>query len=118
MYGDPRPGTEHPGMIRVVRGGTLDDTSWLKPTAHFWIGFRRKASRPKVRLMSHKLPPVLTDQQPAITVRTAIDPVNAAVRCAISRPVCLPAVVQTVQRFRRQGQNRPVPWFLKFHHAR
>jgi hypothetical protein len=27
-------------MIRVVRGGTLDDTSWLKPTTHFWT--RRK----------------------------------------------------------------------------
>jgi hypothetical protein len=23
-------------MIRRVRGGTLDDTSWLRPTAHFW----------------------------------------------------------------------------------
>jgi hypothetical protein len=23
-------------MIRRVRGGTLDDRSWLKPTAHFW----------------------------------------------------------------------------------
>ena len=23
-------------MIRIVRGGTLDNTSWLKPTAHFW----------------------------------------------------------------------------------
>jgi hypothetical protein len=21
---------------RVVRGGTLDDTSWLKPTTHYW----------------------------------------------------------------------------------
>ena len=26
----PRPG------IRNVRAGTLDDTSWLRPTAHFW----------------------------------------------------------------------------------
>jgi hypothetical protein len=23
-------------MIRRVRAGTLDDTSWLQPTAHFW----------------------------------------------------------------------------------
>jgi hypothetical protein len=23
-------------MVRVVRGGTLDDTSWLRPTTHFW----------------------------------------------------------------------------------
>ena len=22
--------------IRNVRGGTLDDTSWLRPTVHFW----------------------------------------------------------------------------------
>jgi hypothetical protein len=36
LFGTPRPGTKHPGMIRVVRGGTLDDTSWLKPTAHYW----------------------------------------------------------------------------------
>ena len=46
IYGDPRPGTEHPGMIRVVRGGTLDDTSWLKPTAHFWT----RSAQPWVRL--------------------------------------------------------------------
>jgi hypothetical protein len=26
----PRPGSAH------VRAGTLDDTSWLRPTAHFW----------------------------------------------------------------------------------
>jgi len=26
-----------PGMtVRNVRGGTLDDTSWLRPTVHFW----------------------------------------------------------------------------------
>jgi hypothetical protein len=25
-----------PNEKRVVRGGTLDDTSWLKPTTHFW----------------------------------------------------------------------------------
>ncbi len=33
-------GAAQPGrageMIRRVRGGTLDDTSWLRPTAHFW----------------------------------------------------------------------------------
>jgi hypothetical protein len=22
--------------LRRVRAGTLDDTSWLRPTAHFW----------------------------------------------------------------------------------
>ena len=36
LFGNPRQGTQHPGMFRVVRGGTLDDTSWLKPTAHYW----------------------------------------------------------------------------------
>jgi len=28
----PTPGS----TIRNVRGGTLDDTSWLRPTVHFW----------------------------------------------------------------------------------
>jgi len=25
-----------PDEKRVVRGGTLDDTSWLRPTTHYW----------------------------------------------------------------------------------
>jgi hypothetical protein len=33
-------GAPHPGqtgaIVRLVRGGTLDDTSWLRPTMHFW----------------------------------------------------------------------------------
>jgi hypothetical protein len=32
LTGSPRLG----GMFRSVRAGTLDDTSWLKPTAHIW----------------------------------------------------------------------------------
>jgi hypothetical protein len=28
-------------MVRVVRGGTLDDTSGLKPTMHFWTRSRQ-----------------------------------------------------------------------------
>jgi hypothetical protein len=36
LFGNPRPGTKHHGMVRVVRGGTLDDTSWVKPTTHYW----------------------------------------------------------------------------------
>ena len=28
----PRPGS----TVRNVRGGILDDTSWLRPTVHFW----------------------------------------------------------------------------------
>jgi hypothetical protein len=35
-YGMPRPGPQGLGMIRILRGGTLDDTSWLRPTTHFW----------------------------------------------------------------------------------
>ena len=27
--------------LRIVRGGTLDDTSWLKPTAHYWTRSRQ-----------------------------------------------------------------------------
>jgi hypothetical protein len=36
LFGNARPGTDHPDLVRIVRGGTLDDTAWLKPTAHFW----------------------------------------------------------------------------------
>jgi hypothetical protein len=36
LFGNARPGTDYPGMVRIVRGGTLDDTSWLRPTAHYW----------------------------------------------------------------------------------
>jgi hypothetical protein len=46
MYGNPWPDTEHPGMLRVARGGTLDDTSWLTPTAHFWT----RSAQPWVKL--------------------------------------------------------------------
>ena len=31
-----KPGTALPGTFVAVRAGTLDDTSWLRPTAHFW----------------------------------------------------------------------------------
>ena len=31
-----KPGTAPPGGFVAVRAGTLDDTSWLRPTAHFW----------------------------------------------------------------------------------
>jgi hypothetical protein len=34
--------SETPGeMIRRVRAGTLDNTSWLRPTAHFWTRSRQ-----------------------------------------------------------------------------
>jgi hypothetical protein len=32
VYAGPRPGS----TVRNVRAGTLDDTSWLRPTAHIW----------------------------------------------------------------------------------
>ena len=31
-----KPGSANPNAFRAVRG-TLDDISWLRPTAHFWI---------------------------------------------------------------------------------
>jgi hypothetical protein len=32
----PPPGATPPGTLRTIRAGTLDDTSWLRPTVHFW----------------------------------------------------------------------------------
>ena len=34
--GDTAVGADTLDMVRRVRAGTLDDTSWLRPTAHFW----------------------------------------------------------------------------------
>jgi hypothetical protein len=31
-----KPGSAPPHALRVVRAGTLDDTSWLEPTVHFF----------------------------------------------------------------------------------
>src|ERR1700730_17914770 len=31
-----KPGSATPNTVRVVRAGTLDDTSWLRPTTHYW----------------------------------------------------------------------------------
>jgi len=28
--------TPEDAVVRRVRAGTLDDTSWLRPTTHFW----------------------------------------------------------------------------------
>ncbi len=36
ISGGPKFGSEPPGTQRIVRGGTLDDTSWLRPTRHLW----------------------------------------------------------------------------------
>jgi hypothetical protein len=35
MCNGAKPGSANPNAFRTVRG-TLDDTSWLRPTAHFW----------------------------------------------------------------------------------
>ena len=42
LFGEPRPGTEGPGLVRVVRGGTFDDTAWIRPTMHFWTRSAQK----------------------------------------------------------------------------
>jgi hypothetical protein len=36
LTSSPQAGAAPGQIIRRVRGGTLDDTSWLQPTAHFW----------------------------------------------------------------------------------
>lgn len=36
VVGGPQPGSGRGETIRRVRAGTLDDTVWLRPTAHFW----------------------------------------------------------------------------------
>src|SRR5271166_3995125 len=36
ICGAPRASSATPGAVRAVRAGTLDDTSWLRPMAHFW----------------------------------------------------------------------------------
>ena len=42
LFGAPRPGNEPGQMVRIVRGGTLDDTSWLRPTEHYWMRSAQK----------------------------------------------------------------------------
>jgi hypothetical protein len=41
ICGGPKPGSPQPPEFRVVRAGTLDDTSWLQPTFHFWTRSRQ-----------------------------------------------------------------------------
>ena len=36
LFGGPRLGSSPPDTVRFIRAGTLDDTSWLRPTVHFW----------------------------------------------------------------------------------
>lgn len=37
LCGGVKLGTEPRGYIRNVRAGTLDDTSWLRPTIHYYV---------------------------------------------------------------------------------
>lgn len=34
--GLPKVGTQVAGYTRVIRAGTLDDTSWVRPRTHYW----------------------------------------------------------------------------------
>jgi hypothetical protein len=36
ICGGPKPGSATAGAIQTVRAGTLDDTSWVTPSVHFW----------------------------------------------------------------------------------
>lgn len=35
--GDTDPRTTPPDTAQWIQAGTFDDTSWLKPTAHYWV---------------------------------------------------------------------------------
>ena len=37
LCGGVKIGTEPPGYVRNVRPGTLDDTSWVRPTIHMYV---------------------------------------------------------------------------------
>jgi hypothetical protein len=39
--GMSRPDTQARGVVRVIRAGNLDDTSWVRPTIHFWTHSRQ-----------------------------------------------------------------------------
>lgn len=36
LFNSPRTSTSFPGLVRLVRGGTFDDTRWIAPTIHYW----------------------------------------------------------------------------------
>jgi hypothetical protein len=42
LFDSPRPSTSFPGLVRVVRGGTFDDTRWITPTIHYWTRSAQK----------------------------------------------------------------------------
>ena len=42
LFDAPRPSTSFPGLVRVIRGGTFDDTRWITPTIHYWTRSAQK----------------------------------------------------------------------------
>jgi hypothetical protein len=42
LFDSPRTSTSFPGLVRVIRGGTFDDTSWIVPTIHYWTRSAQK----------------------------------------------------------------------------
>jgi hypothetical protein len=37
LCGGSKPGSQTPDRLRLIRGGSLDDPSWLTPRLHFWV---------------------------------------------------------------------------------
>ena len=60
LFGNPRLGTKSPGMVRVIRAATLDDTSWVRPTTHYWT----RSAQPWVNLDG-----ILHETQPDIAAQ-------------------------------------------------
>jgi hypothetical protein len=48
IFGGAPRGAGQPGSVRFIRAGTLDDTSWLRPTVHFWT----RSAQPWITLTS------------------------------------------------------------------
>jgi hypothetical protein len=63
----PKPGSVTADLLRRVRAGTLDDTSWLHPTAHFFT----RSKQPWITLpegcRSFETQPDDTDPLPSTT---------------------------------------------------
>ena len=41
LFGEPRKFRGGAETVRIVRGGTFDDTSWIQPTRHIWTRSRQ-----------------------------------------------------------------------------
>jgi hypothetical protein len=103
-----KPGAAPPGTFVAVRAGTLDDTSWLRPTAHFCTrGAQPWVALPDVGCVSKRVPPSLgCDPSRTTSADQTTDPISIAL-CAISR---------TPSRERRRGEAARVDQ-LRFRHA-